>query len=239
MSLNKYLGVTMATGAKALGVSNPAKIFGVARSVGSSYLINQNFETPTTGYDNGETWIESGTVNPALTSGAIVGSQSCTFGANYSSITSSFAAQSTLNLFLKAKPASPASWHGVGFDAEMVLIRDSGGATLASMIWNPDSITGKGQVALWANGSATGYSSVLVDLGVVWNISLTFVSGGACELAMSQGSTRPTSDGSGNVFLTKTGAVGSAAKVIVACGGGGGNVIFDRVQASASSVWNP
>lgn len=50
------------------------------RSVNASsvtYLINQNFETPTTGYDNGETWSVTGTtVNPVFTP-ALLGTQSC------------------------------------------------------------------------------------------------------------------------------------------------------------------
>ena len=46
------------------------------------YLINQNFETVTTGYDNGETWAEfetdgTVTIDPAYTTTVLAGTQSC------------------------------------------------------------------------------------------------------------------------------------------------------------------
>jgi hypothetical protein len=45
---------------------------------GGSFLVNQNFETPTTGYDNGETWTGAGTgtIDPDHTGTVIVGTQS-------------------------------------------------------------------------------------------------------------------------------------------------------------------
>lgn len=42
----------------------------------ASWLVSQNFETEITGYDNGEAWVESGTVDPAYTSVVLVGGQS-------------------------------------------------------------------------------------------------------------------------------------------------------------------
>ncbi len=39
-------------------------------------LVCQNFETPTTGWDNGETWVTNGTVNPAYSAAPLLGAQS-------------------------------------------------------------------------------------------------------------------------------------------------------------------
>lgn len=45
--------------------------------VPATYLRNQNFETPTTGYDNTETWVTStGTPSPAYTTTVLLGTQS-------------------------------------------------------------------------------------------------------------------------------------------------------------------
>lgn len=43
----------------------------------SGYLVCQNFETATTGYDNSESWTETGTVEAAYATGPARGSQSC------------------------------------------------------------------------------------------------------------------------------------------------------------------
>src|SRR6187549_3665401 len=63
------------------GLRSPAVVGSLkptaAAGGGASYLLNQNFETPTTGYDNGETWTPFGTnVLPAYGTGALKGSQS-------------------------------------------------------------------------------------------------------------------------------------------------------------------
>lgn len=43
----------------------------------TGFLVCQNFETATTGYDNSESWTESGTVEAAYTTTALRGTQSC------------------------------------------------------------------------------------------------------------------------------------------------------------------
>lgn len=75
-----------------------------------AYLVNQNFETPTTGYDNGETWTEAGvgTVEAANTSTVIVGSQSLQIllSAQTGSTYVSFAAQGSLFTKFRLRVAS-------------------------------------------------------------------------------------------------------------------------------------
>lgn len=46
----------------------------------TGFLICQNFETATTGYDNSESWTEAGTVEAAYATGPLRGSQSCQVG---------------------------------------------------------------------------------------------------------------------------------------------------------------
>lgn len=74
---------------------------------GGAFLINQNFETATTGYDNGETWAETGsTITPADTTAPspLVGSQSCRFsGTNIRLTSPTYAAQDTIYLRFRAR----------------------------------------------------------------------------------------------------------------------------------------
>jgi hypothetical protein len=77
---------------------------------GPSYLVNQNFETPTTGYDNGESWTEAGTgtVEAANTTTVIVGTQSLqiNLAAQTGSTDISFTAQSSLFCKFRFRVAS-------------------------------------------------------------------------------------------------------------------------------------
>lgn len=55
----------------------------------TGFLVCQNFETATTGYDNSESWTETGTVEAAYTTGPLRGAQSCQIGAGGSRISKS------------------------------------------------------------------------------------------------------------------------------------------------------
>lgn len=69
-NVKTFMGIDIANVKTIMGVDNTGG--------GPSYLVNQNFETPVTGYDNGETWVEggSGTKLPAYAVDPIVGTQS-------------------------------------------------------------------------------------------------------------------------------------------------------------------
>ena len=80
--VGKMNGVAITDASTILGVAGLGKAVGVtvAASAGEcdGYLVCQNFETATTGYDNSETWVETadGTVEAAYTTTALRGSQS-------------------------------------------------------------------------------------------------------------------------------------------------------------------
>lgn len=130
-----------------------------------TYLINQNFETPTTGYDNGETWTEAavGTVEAANTGTVIVGAQSLQIAlvSNSGSTYSEFADQTTLFCKFRFRVAST----------------NSGNQTIAT-IRNGASVLGTIQLAganrvlraIVAGGANTNSSAVLpVDTDIyIW-----------------------------------------------------------------------
>jgi hypothetical protein len=73
-------------------------------------LLDQNFETGTTGYDNSETWVEAGTgtVEAANTTTVIAGTQSLQFilSGQTGSTYGSFSAQSSLFVRFRFRVAS-------------------------------------------------------------------------------------------------------------------------------------
>lgn len=208
----------------------------VNRGSAPTYLINQNFEG--TGYDNGETWSESGTVDKDNTTNPIVGSQSLYLGAaNFSSVTSpSFTGQTTVSLFFKLRPVASNGLSGVSTDFTLLAILNSSNEVLAGLSWNQDGGSGEGIIKLETNGTLSSASSQRITLDVVWNVWIDYVEGGTCVLAASTGTTKPTSDGSGNIYLTKTGGTGTATKVYLSNGGGSGGGRFDKVLVSASVI---
>lgn len=139
--------------------------FDFAAPAGPSFLTNQNFETPTTGYDNGETWVEAGggTIEPANTTTVIVGSQSLQIllagqmGSTYHEFTS----HSSIFCQFRFRVASTNSGNQV-----FATIRD--GATVLAMF----TMAGASRVLrATAAGGANGTSSDAVPLNTdlyVW-----------------------------------------------------------------------
>jgi hypothetical protein len=91
-----------------------------------------------------------------------------------------------------------------------------------------------GTIALNANGADSSASATASNDSTTWRVWLHYVSGGTCELFMSTTTTRPSSDGSGNVYLTKTGAADTATRI--SCQNGNGGFVFDHVLVSVSSI---
>ncbi len=201
-----------------------------ATSGGVTYLINQNFETPVTGYDNGEAWTSGGTVNPANTSSPIVGLQSCTLSSNFATILSpSFAASADLWVF--ARITVSGTWHSAGFDQVVFCIRAADDTDLASLSMKSD------QFYLNVNGSLSGASATSETSNLAWYIWLHHSSTGNSGVYMNTTGTKPSADGSGAVKIEMAGVSNNATKILVVRTTDG-DLKVDHILASTSTIGN-
>ena len=196
---------------------------------GATYLINQNFETPTTGYDNGETWTETGGPNPVYTP-AIVGSQSLRiYSASSSAVfaeSPTFSAQSDVWYRCRFRINALNNFNG---DAQFSV--RGGVNTLAGLYVQTD-----GTVKFKVNGADSAASATTLSTGTNYYVWIHYVASNTCTLYVSSSSTRPSSDGSGNVVRTGTAGAVNADKVLCYNGFYQGDFIFDEILVSTSSL---
>lgn len=192
--------------------------------VPASFLIEQTFEG--TGFDNGETWATSGTHNEDSNAVSMEGSQVLELSGNSSYAQTDYTGQTTVYAFCYIRYSSDPASTQTAFN-----IADSSGTSLASL-----RIGVGGIVRIAAAGSDSSNSATTLTFGATYYVWLKFVSGGTCELAVSPTTTKPSTDGSGLVFLTKTGASATAARVRCIRGNTGGNWYFDRVLVSTTAI---
>ncbi len=194
---------------------------------GIVYLVNENCEgtgTPTGWTDNGNlatggSWDD--------TTSPLQGAQSLYMATVFSGTYATFTPQTTVyaKCQMRIDFAASSLDHRVAF-------RDSGGNVLVSL--QSATPVSTSQTVIYANGAASSPSATSLTSGTNYYVWLKFVSGGTCEVAISATNTKPTSDGSGNVFLTATAASGSASQI--ALGNHDAHVHFDMMQVSASSI---
>ena len=128
-------------------------------------MVDQNFETPTTGYDNGETWVEAatGTIDPAESTVVIVGTQSLQIllAGQTGSTYTEFTAQSSLFTKFRFRVASTNGGNQV-----FATIR-SGTTVLATYAMAGASRVLRATAA--GGGSGTSSDAVPVDTNIyVW-----------------------------------------------------------------------
>lgn len=203
-----------------------------------TFLVNQNFETTTTGYDNSETWVEAGTgtIEAANTSTVIVGSQSLQI--NLASVPGStyteFSAQTSFFVKFRFRVAST-----------------NGGNQLIATIRNGATVVGtltlaganrvlRATVVGGANGTST--AALPTDSNIyIWfeYIKGTLdVSNAICRAGWSSDGTKPNLSSTGThsavstVNATTSDAtrlyLGNTANGIVEC-------FYDVVQAASSA----
>jgi hypothetical protein len=124
-SCKSFRGLAIASAKSLNGLDNTAS--------GASYIIDQNFETATTGYDNSESWTEAGTgtVEAAQTSGPILGSQSLniiTSAQTGSTFTSLGSAIANFYVFMRLRINS---WNAAS--QSLAFIRTSGASDRATL----------------------------------------------------------------------------------------------------------
>ena len=205
---------------------------------GASYLVNQNFETATTGYDNSESWTEAGTgtVEAANTATVIVGSQSLrvNLSAQTGTTYASFTAQAALYTKFRFQVASTNGGNQV-----FATIRD-GATVLATYTMAGGSRVLRATAAGGANGTST--SAVPLDTPLyVW---LEYEAGpgtlSVARIGWATTDTKPSmasTDAKTGVSTSTSAPAGTSANRLYLGNTNSGimECFFDVVQASGSA----
>lgn len=179
---------------------------------GPSYLINQNFEG--TGYDNSETWTETG--NPdedyATAPAPLVGSQSLYIdgsAATKSAISPNFGDQLTFSVFFKLHVVTLPGSTG----RELIRFLLNGSQSAGSEL----TVNSTGVLTLTV-GTTTISTTTTVSAGTTYNVWVDYTAespdtalNGVGQVAFSTGTTKPTSDGGGNGYGRRTNMNGELA----------------------------
>ncbi len=218
-------------------VQHRRKAFQVAPP--SGYLINEDFEG--TGYDNSNEngWVEvSGDTLENYTTNVAKGSQSLALaisGGAAGEVYATFASGTTMYAFARVYLVAHNSIQGMA----IVSLRNS---TTTMVGFGVDGTEGLSttQVKIFADGAYSSASATRLSLGTWYYVWIKFVSGGECYVAVSSTSTRPTVDGSGNVYLTKTAASGSVDRIRLSHQGTivSGQTVLDNVLVSTTEIGN-
>lgn len=194
-----------------------------------TYIIKQGFEGA--GYDNGETWTEvtPGTLNEDYTTTVLDGSQSLSIsGGNSATMDhTSFASQNEAWAYCLFRYSSDGS-----AISSILAFRDSTLTALA--ICRLSATSG---VTLYTDGADSAASATTLSTDTTYNIWLHYLRNGTCELFISTSSTRPSADGGGNVYLTKTAADIAATRISMGANSSAAG-IWDKVRVDDAEIGN-
>ena len=203
--------------------STVAGINRAATQAGQTFLLSENFETPTTGYESG-TWTEetfSATIDPAYTAGPLVGSQS--FRASSASgwarsISPTFAGASEMwyyfkfRLLVRAQHFLVAFYNGTTFLAGVALTSGT------ALVYCPFAVNTTTVGTMVADTTYNGWFHYKAGTGT----------DAIADFGFSTTSTRPTS---GNNFCSLTNGQATLApdRIYVGTAAGVGASTFDYV----------
>lgn len=228
-----------------IAIANVKTIAGVDNTGGGpSYLVNQNFETPGTGYDNGETWSagsSTGTVDPDNATNPIVGTQSLNIitSAQTGSTFTSFTAQDTVYGFFRMRINS----YG-GSTQTIAGVRNTG-ASLRGTI----QLTGTRQLRALTSGGTGNASTDVIPTGVgneiyVWfeYVKATVAANDAImRVGWSADGTKPTFTAGGAKTAISSNGTSQDQMTRVYMGQDASStwdLTFDRVLISSSAIGN-
>lgn len=196
------------------------------------YIVQQTFETPVTGYDNGETWTESGdagTVNPAYTGVVLQGTQSLRINqsGNKAQTITSFSAQDEVYIYFLMRGISgfPDNPTRIGF------LNDS--STIGMNVNNSGTLSLCGNVCATTVGTMTA--------GTTYHVWFHYKKGSGSdqisEAAFSTDGIRPTSGDNYAIISngTRTSQITSFQFVWDAFNFTQ-QVIFDKVRISTNCI---
>jgi len=205
---------------------------GVASS-GSSYLVEQNFEG--TGYDNSETWTEtgSGTMNEDYTTTVLAGSQSLYVSASSQAPLISHTFSSTQTEVWGYFLFRPVSTIATG--KEIITIKDASGNSSYTIEWVS---TGKWIVRINGSG-ASSYTTNAMSEGTTYHCWWHVKNGNGTAVCSFGFGTTGTEVTSGDGFVSKTNGT-EEDNLATVCIGWAGNAtatfITDKFLCSATGT---
>lgn len=195
-------------------------------TAGGSYLIDENFESGSTPAD----WtVDAASFSYNYASPALAGSYSLATTSKTAAGYFSFTGQT--DVWARGKLRVKTNWVGsissiVGFwtsaNANLTTVRFDGVMTIS--------------VKISANGGDSSASSYTLSPDTTYWFWVHYAASGTCALYISPTSTRPSTDGSGGVVLTKTGGSGTAERFFFRAAGNGNVHLFDDIQISTSEL---
>ena len=194
----------------------------------TTYLIEENFEGDYS-VSNPDGWTIEGSpttdVDFDSTTNVMEGSQCLLIADSDARAVASFAAQSEVWAYCMWK----IQWNSAYSD--IIRFRDSGGTLLMSMQL---SNAGSPNIKINANGTTSNSLNVVAANDEI-HIWLHWVSGGTCELFVSDTDTRPTTDSTTDTYLTGTGATADAVDLFIQSPNNRTTSI-DKVRVSATEI---
>lgn len=189
---------------------------------GATYIVQQDFEG--TGYDNSESWTESGTVDEDYTSTILDGSQSCQVQAGTTTTRDwSSPALSTAYVYCILQSTTP------GANGNLITLQSSDGSAMTSM-----SYLAAGTFRI-SQGVQNSTATAVVS-GTTYHIWIRYVKGvgnnGVSDLYVSTTSTKP---GSPTVSLV-TGSGSQDVTKIQLRTPSGVNSIFDKLRVDDADI---
>lgn len=193
---------------------------------GGSYLIDEDFES---GITPGNWTVDAGTFSYNYASPALAGSYSLATTSTTAAGYFSFTGQT--DVWARGKLRVKTNWIGsvssiVGFwtsaNANLTTVRFDGVMTIS--------------VKINANGGDSSASSYTLSPDTTYWFWVHYAASGTCALYISPTSTRPSTDGSGGVVLTKTGGSGTAERFFFRAAGAASANILDDVEVSTTEL---
>lgn len=198
------------------GITNWGSLDGVEVVSSVSYVVNQDFEG--TGYDNGESWTESGTPDEDYTTTVKVGSHAldCS-GAEYTEITVADSDDYTFEFWFYRPSSLPGSTY------TLAGIRTSGGAAVHLV-----RINSSGALSVYTNGSDSTFTTATISADTWYRVRAIWSDSGTCSVEFNE---TGTFDGSGTDYTSKTGGTTSdATRLRVSHSSTSIQFIYDLVQ---------
>jgi len=204
---------------------------GVAGSAGSgtSYSVNETFETPTTGYE--ETWTELNagnvsSINPAYTTTALEGSQSCYVVGGESSVMGgryiSFTDMTSCYIFARVRIITSATDY-----SNFLTLMDSSGNIQASLN------RGAGTTLYGRNGSVDDTDATGISDATTYFIWIEYANTGALDVYVDTDRTKPASHT--GIHITTGTSTGDIARLGFGAAKGAA-IIFDQIIVSDTVI---
>lgn len=211
----------------AVFAARPRPVVASGSSPSWTYILQENFETSTTGFDNAG-WSTTGTVDPVYsTSGlSLEGSQCCR--CNYGTISKAVSSTAQSWSFLFRFPTNTNDY------GRNIFVIDYYGTALVYILWDPVTASTarfgiKNDSYTTVVNTAAGLSAnTTYQVWVDWNTKTA----NKCSICFSADGTKPTSGNYAETDCVST----TSHDVIWKSGGSAFEAIYDKIRYAASAI---